>query len=147
MLHVPHSVSDANASHLNVPVPVTGAYLDRNKLKKYQRAFLAVDLIDGKAVLVNPKPHQVACLCNVNTGYVYAARRVAHSPLRTDTESGRLPLQVASHHCRPSVAEQLLRLWAACSTDEQVRFCREAGVEAVFGIIELAIGVSDGSVS
>jgi hypothetical protein len=138
MLYVAHSASDANASHLNAPVPVTGAYLDHNKLKKYQRAFLAVDLIDGKAVLVNPKPHQAACLCNVNTGYVYAAKRVAHSPLRVDAEAGRLPLQVAAHHCRPSVSE-LLAIWNACSVDERVAFARRANPEraqpkALYGV-------------
>jgi len=41
----------------------------------------------------------------------------------------------------------MLKLWNACSVDERIRFTRQVGVEAVFGIIELAIGVDDGGVS
>jgi hypothetical protein len=147
MLYVPHLVSDANASHPHLnAVPVSGQYLDKNRLKQYQRAFIAADLVDGKVVLVNPKPHQAAGLCQVNTAYVYAAKRVAHSSLRADAENGRLPLNVAAHHCRPLVS-QLLALWTACSADERVEFARKADPERIFEVIEIAIGVSDGGVS
>jgi hypothetical protein len=42
-------------------------------------------------------------------------------------------------------ANELLKLWNACSIDERVEFCRLADPEKIFEVIEIAIGMSDGN--
>jgi|SRR6516225_1539586 hypothetical protein len=142
MLHIASNEAFANASH-----PLTGDYLAYNHLPAYGRAFLAADLNLDHAHLVKPTITQAAAVCRVSPAYAAAARKVAYSlpHLRTDAEAGRRPLLEAAYG--RSATNAMLKLWNACSVDERIRFTRQVGVEAVFGIIELAIGVDDGGVS
>jgi hypothetical protein len=138
MLYNPNLTDGATAPYL-----LAGRSLAGN-LPAHRRAFQAADLILGKAYLVEPTAAQAAALCRVSPAYAFAAKRIAYCrpDLRADTEAGCRPM-LPTAYGKPSPDEVLLKIWRDCSPGERIAFCRGADPEAVFAVIEAAIGMSD----
>jgi hypothetical protein len=110
--------------------PRRGRYSASAQRAAVQRAFVAADLVLGKA----PSIKQAAQLCVVSDRYVSAATRIAYQQphLRSSVESGLEPL-LAKRKQR-SITERLIRLMAKATEAQRVEFVRAYGVDRVVNL-------------
>jgi hypothetical protein len=112
---------NAHPQPASPPPRVTGQFLARCRLSKWQRARLAAHIIDGKLVVTDLTDKQIAALCGVSVTYAYAVNRKG-----------------ARH--KPDPAERLTRSWDLANPEQRVAFARAAGAERVFDVVAQAIG-------
>jgi hypothetical protein len=129
------------------PRQVTGRYLAHARLTPTERAFLAADIVDGRAVVVDLTATQVARILRTNATYVAAASKLTHAERRAvryglrpliARKPEQLPLPMPAMSAAPTTIS-LAEAWVAASDDERTAFVEEVGIDPIWDALEPAI--------
>lgn len=98
------------------PREIRGDFLARIRRSPRARAWLATELLDGEAILIEPTVGQVASLCRTSPTTI---RRACNG-----------------HGSNPKPVDAvLIKAWARASHEEQAQFVRKVGAEALWTAI------------
>jgi hypothetical protein len=106
---------------------ITGRQISKAKSKS-ERAKLAADLVEGRAVLGRLSIEQLARLCDVSQGYVETVLRVQR------TRPDLIATMPDASVCQLAIAAgfHLADMWRAVPEQTRVETIREVGPDAVF---------------
>jgi hypothetical protein len=114
----------AGNGHSRPPKAITGRNLAHGRRTKTERAFLALDIARGDAVVVKPTLTQAAKLVGVNYDYAFKASRM--------TAADRLAVEAGQHaiYDRPPAAATVCdEQWQRMTGAERERWAHDHAIE------------------